>query len=150
MKKTALIISTLCFVVAMSCFAIFKLTEKMNHDTLMANSEVRAHTWLVYFSNKLGGFEDVIAANEVTEEQIAILDDAREFVDVFRFKLFNADGALLIISDDLHVGDNSQPLNGEINQTAMSVIRIKHKKQKLMTAEKKITGLIIMLKLTTL
>lgn len=94
----------------------------MAQQTLVARSEASASTWVDHFSSRIGGFSKVIREGAADAEQIRILNEAQSFVDVFRFKIFDATGHLILLSDNVDRTDATFLVDDETNSTALRVI----------------------------
>ncbi len=66
-------------------------------------------TWANYINTRLTEIEGSAADGQLSAEGREFLDGVREFGDVFRFKIFDGTGRLVLISDDL--GSNSDYLD---------------------------------------
>lgn len=86
------------------------------------NAENASLGWATYLGGELSRLGEIASGGEVLPQEEALLSRARQFGDVFRFKLFDAKGQLRLVSDDLNAGVlNGQSL-GEHNAKASSVI----------------------------
>ncbi|WP_106744238.1 response regulator [Yoonia maritima] len=95
----------------------------MAHQTLVARSEASASTWVAHFSSQIGGFSEIIRNGAADSEQIRVLNNAQSFVDVFRFKIFDASGHLILLSDNVDRVDATFITDDETNSTALRAIQ---------------------------
>lgn len=99
------------------------LMKRIAKQNLINEAESSATTWVRHFSARLNGFDHILFSKNASLEEVAILDEARHFVDVFRFKLFDSTGRLLMISDDI-TGESAVFQNlADHNSKAFQVIR---------------------------
>lgn len=63
----------------------------------------KALHWAWYLSIRLPDLEGLIESGTLTEDQQQVIRQVRELGDVFRFKLFNAQGQLVLLSDDTFI-----------------------------------------------
>jgi diguanylate cyclase (GGDEF)-like protein len=77
------------------------MVNRVVDTAIEANSERKARNWAGYLSRTMPALEDLIASGEATAQQRAIINKAVQVADVFRFKLFNADAQMVLISDEL-------------------------------------------------
>ena len=86
------------------------MTERAARRTLEEKAAANAATWVDYFSTAIPRFDELLRTGTPTPAQRAHLIEAKDFADVFRFKLFDPTGALTLLSDD--VGAAPAPRNG--------------------------------------
>lgn len=71
-------------------------------DTVIEdNAERKAASWATYLAKSVPDLEGLVATGEPTADQAAIIDKAVQVADVFRFKLFDAQARMVLISDEL-------------------------------------------------
>jgi hypothetical protein len=100
-----------------------RLATQTAKRTLEDRATASARIWLRYFSRELGGFEQVLEQPALADRERAILDEARRFVDVFLSKLFDAQGRLLILSDDIDADRSSIGDLATHNAVAAEILR---------------------------
>lgn len=122
MKKNVVLLLAVMVATLASIFAASQLTSKMALATVVARSEASASTWVTHFSDQIGGFGDIINNGAADAEQVLILNDAQSFVDVFRFKIFDETGRLILLSDNVDLSDAEFLVDDETNHTALAVI----------------------------
>jgi signal transduction histidine kinase/CheY-like chemotaxis protein len=69
--------------------------------TITANAERTSIGWAELISRQLTDLEGTVSGAPLTEVDRHLLEGFRSFGDVFRFKIFDASGQLILISDDL-------------------------------------------------
>jgi signal transduction histidine kinase/DNA-binding response OmpR family regulator len=69
--------------------------------TIAANAERTSMTWADYISSGMTDIKATVSGERLTETDRNFLEDVRRFGEVFRFKIFDATGRLVVISDDL-------------------------------------------------
>ncbi len=101
----------------------FVLYERQLIWTIERKASVSGTAWLEYFSATVPDFEQVMKTGEVTDTQLSALRTSKAALDVFRFKLFSAEGELTFLSDVLDgVTDSGSNLFTH-NPEAASVLR---------------------------
>lgn len=65
------------------------------------DAERKAYSWASYISKAMPGLEELIKTGRPDAAQIKTIDKAVAVGDVFRFKLFNEQAQLVLISDEL-------------------------------------------------
>jgi len=70
-------------------------------DVVIADAEHKAANWTGYMTTALPDLEDLIVTGRPTGVQTSIINKAVQVGDVFRFKLFNKQAQLVLISDEL-------------------------------------------------
>jgi signal transduction histidine kinase/CheY-like chemotaxis protein len=111
------------FVFFGAVFAADRLATLAAERTIRDRAAASASIWLRFFSTELGGFETVLKQARPTPRQEAVLAEARRFVDVFRFKLFDAAGHLRILSDDIGSASQASGNLARHNPVAAKVVR---------------------------
>ncbi|MGR3760221.1 response regulator [Roseobacteraceae bacterium NS-SX3] len=98
-------------------------SQKMTEDMVRDRAEASASIWLRYFSGQIEGFDGLLAGEPISTQDLTLLEEARRFVDVFRFKLFDAQGRLVVISDDIGGEAAARQELGAHNPEAARVVR---------------------------
>lgn len=97
--KFAMLIGFLAIMLAVGNLA----STRTVNAVIEANAERKAVNWAMYLSETLPDLPELIATGKVNAEQKAVIAKAVRVADVFRFKLFNADAQMVLISDALGV-----------------------------------------------
>lgn len=82
----------------------------------------KALHWGRYMSSHISGLEDLIATGKPTDQQKHHIRQLRQLGDVFRFKLFNAKGRLVLISDESFIA-NPQGVASAFDPEPLEVLR---------------------------
>jgi len=106
--------------------ATIRHTTQLSEETLTARSEASTEIWVRHFSSQIGGFKGIIEAGQASPEQIAMLNEAQYFVDVFRFKVFDNTGRLILLSDNVSSFDANFLVDDEPNDNALEVLRTRN------------------------
>ena len=75
------------------------LCERQLGWTIARKAAMNATAWLEHFSATIRDLETLLRTGEATGPRLAALCTARAALDVFRFKLFDAEGGLTFLSD---------------------------------------------------
>jgi signal transduction histidine kinase/DNA-binding response OmpR family regulator len=104
--------------------AIIEYTEIQQHAdaTATRNAERLSLSWATYLSGNLPEIEELLSGAPVSDEQRDVVDRLTTFPDLFRFKLFGANGNLMLVSDNIDLPPETQSL-GKHNPTANKVIQ---------------------------
>jgi len=86
------------------------------------NAESISMGWANYLGGELDRIEEIAAGASIRPDEEAFLDRARQFGDVFRFKLFDSEGHLRLVSDDLNTESANSKTLSEHNSMAVSVL----------------------------
>ncbi|MEP0521469.1 MAG: bifunctional diguanylate cyclase/phosphodiesterase [Hyphomicrobiales bacterium] len=81
----------------------------------------KATDWAEYMKNKVPDLKKLIATGKPTDVQIREIQESSNAGDVFRFKLFNADANLVLVSDELEATGGEFVL-GDHNGKAAKVL----------------------------
>ncbi len=86
-------------------------------------AERKAVAWAEYIGASLPRIEDIANGDPLVDHELKFLERAREFGDVFSFKLFDATGRLSYLSDEF--GANREEFSdlGVHNEQAMAVLK---------------------------
>lgn len=122
MKKGFLLLFAVAFAVIGGIYASTQVTARLSYETLVARSEASARAWVLHFSSQIGGFNTVIENGSADEAEIQLLNEAQNFVDVFRFKLFDRKGRLILLSDNISPTDAKFLVDDESNDTALRTV----------------------------
>ena len=76
--------------------------ERTADNVVRTASEQTAHGWAAYVGGALPDIAEIARGAPVSAEDRSFLESMRQFGDVFRFKLFDPQGRLVLISDDLN------------------------------------------------
>lgn len=87
-------------------------------------AENLAQDWARFISGRMPSLEQVADGGAISEPDRQLLEDVKQFGDVFRFKLFSSDGRLRLVSDNLNPGhaDLGETL-GDHNRKAAGVVQ---------------------------
>ena len=89
---------------------------------VIEQAERTSIAWAGYIGNRMNRIEDIAKGAPLSEEEQQFLNGVRGFGDIFRFKLFDTQGRIRLISDDLHTDLANNPTVGEDNWKALSVV----------------------------
>ena len=107
--------------------ALSALGVHVFHTTLdrivIDQAERTSIAWAGYIGNRLNRVEEIAAGAPLNDTEQEFLSGAREFGDIFRFKLFDTKGRIRLISDDLKTELANNPTAGEDNWKALSVVK---------------------------
>ncbi len=92
------------------------------HHIVAAEAERTSLAWANYIGAKLHRIDSIAKGKNLTLDEQRLLEDALDFGEAFRFKLFNAAGRLVMISDNLGEDLPGSELLGEHNEKAASVL----------------------------
>ena len=91
---------------------------------VIRDAERQAHSWGVYFSEHLPDLAEIASGNAPSEESLSFIREAANVGNVFRFKLFDHNGILRLVSDELEKGA-AESVGGSLRQhnpTAANVL----------------------------
>ena len=109
--RAALIIGSVPGALAIIVVAIFMLLNATSQRIVAENAEEISLGWATYLGVQLDRIEGIAAGAEMLAEEKLFLERVTRFRDVFRFKLFDAEGRLRLISDDLTVNEISRGID---------------------------------------
>jgi hypothetical protein len=103
--RMALILGSVPGALAIIVVAVFLLLNATSNRIVAENAEEISLGWATYLGVQLDRIEDIAAGEEMVAEEQLFLERVTRFRDVFRFKLFDGEGRLRLISDDLTVNE---------------------------------------------
>ncbi len=95
-KLIALIFGASALLIANLMFLMMEIADRTIEET----AERTSIAWADFISSRLTDIEGTVASGQLSEADRVFLNDMRQFGDVFRFKLFDQNGRLVLISDD--------------------------------------------------
>ena len=101
-----------------SIFILNSISERL----LLQQAEREAIVWAGYIASSLDRIEQIAWGSPPTESELDYLLKIREFGNIFRCKIFDSDGNLHLVSDDLLSQDRPDASLGRHNPTAARVV----------------------------
>ena len=101
-----------------SIFILNSISERL----LLQQAEREAIVWAGYIASSLDRIEQIAWGSPPTESELDYLLKIREFGNIFRCKIFDSDGNLHLVSDELTSQINQDANLGKHNPTAARVI----------------------------
>ena len=86
-------------------------------------AERTSMAWAAYIGSQLRRINEIAAGADLTQADQDFLAGARKFGNIFRFKLFDRNGVIRLISDDLHTDLANNPDLAEDNWKALLVVK---------------------------
>ena len=80
--------------------AIYLLVQHAISSAVRQDAVNAAHSWADYFAVNFRGIDSVLDRGELTEKQKEYIAASEKLGQVFRFKLFDAQGRLVLVSDE--------------------------------------------------
>jgi signal transduction histidine kinase len=111
--------------VAGLALAGFLILQSTSDRIIADHAEATALAWAEYVGSELGLIESA-AGVPLSDEQREFLQSVTRFGPVFRFKLFDGAGRLIIVSDDLDIGAPASERSYDHNANASSVVATGH------------------------
>jgi hypothetical protein len=97
-QRSVVIAVTGMFVLAGTIFFGIDMTVK---HAVAVDAERKARSWSSYFIDTMPALDDLISSGSPDESQIRVISAAEKIGDVFRFKLFDKNGDMTLVSDEL-------------------------------------------------
>ena len=88
---------------------------------VMTDAEQKAQGWTDYFFQTMPGLEDLLITGRLNESQARVVEAAEKLGDVFRFKLFDRNGGVVLVSDEAAY-DAEAPATREHSDIALGVL----------------------------
>ena len=96
-KLISLMFGACALLIASLMFLILEIADR----TVTANAERVSVAWADYISSRLSNIEEIVSGRPLSAPDREYLEQVRQLGDVFRFKMFDETGKLILISDDL-------------------------------------------------
>lgn len=103
-------------------FSIYLLIGAAFDRAIEKDAENKARGWANYFAENLPGLPQLIETGKATPEQLAILRSSEKIGNVFRFKLFDPQGRLVLVSDEVEKAPQDASLRTH-NPSALAVLQ---------------------------
>jgi len=103
-------------------FFIYLLIGAAFDRAIEKDAENKARGWAAYFTENIPRLPDLIESGKATPEQLALIRSAEKTGSVFRFKLFDAQGRLVLVSDEVEKAPQDASLR-EHNPEALVVLQ---------------------------
>ena len=88
----ALMFGACALLIASLMFLVMEIAER----TVEATAERTSVTWANYISTRLSDIEGTVSGGHLTKTDREFLEGVREFGEVFRFKMFDGTGRLVL------------------------------------------------------
>lgn len=104
--------------------------NKAVENAMFRESVDKATHWASYMAERIPELEALTETGVPNEEQRIIMSEAKLLGDVFRFKLFTADGRLSLVSDDVTMetyagtSDVMDPEPKQVAETGMAIVDV--------------------------
>lgn len=116
-------IAVIIIVVSTTVWLLVSLLAEASVQKAVSRDAVdKALHWGSYMSSNISGLEDLIATGKPTDQQRHHIRELRQLGDVFRFKLFDAKGRLVLISDESFIS-NPQGVASAFDPEPLEVLR---------------------------
>ncbi|WP_227269381.1 putative bifunctional diguanylate cyclase/phosphodiesterase [Roseobacter weihaiensis] len=117
-------------VIASIWFAIGYGVDSAVERVILRESIDKAEHWGTYMADRVPDLEELIATGRPTKEQQDVIREVRTIGDIFRFKLFNANGQLALMSDEtsfaapLGTAATADPEVVEVARTGIPIVAV--------------------------
>lgn len=124
-----------CVIAAISVVVGLSINSAVER-VVMRDASDKAEHWGDYAVERIPGIEELVQTGTPTDEQRDVIRKIRAVGDIFRFKLFDANGRLSLISDDTHIMDpagvtaDEDPEPKQVAQTGRPIIEVYDGSQK--------------------
>lgn len=100
------ILATLCggMIIALVSLYLVQRTAQKTLDELATDT---AHHWATYLAQTLPDLNNIVSGNAPSASTLAMLESSQAVGDIFSYKIFNAQGTLVLMSDYLNYGVES-------------------------------------------
>jgi two-component system sensor histidine kinase/response regulator len=122
MRTISLVISATLAALISFCLAGFFLLNLANKDITRVHAERTAVTWAEFAGSNLARIQEIASGAPLQREEEEFLKTVRKMGHVFRFKLFDAQARLRLVSDDLGVDTPAKGYPDEHVERAALVI----------------------------
>ncbi|MEE8453534.1 MAG: histidine kinase dimerization/phospho-acceptor domain-containing protein, partial [Limibaculum sp.] len=95
-KLISLIFGASALLIASLMFLMMEFADR----TVTANAERTSMAWAAYIGSRLSDIEGTVSGGRLAKTDLEFLDGVRKFGEVFRFKIFDGTGRLILVSDD--------------------------------------------------
>jgi signal transduction histidine kinase/CheY-like chemotaxis protein len=117
-----LVISTTVAALVSVCLAGFFLLDLASKDIVRIHAERTALSWAEFTGSNLARIQDIASGAPLDKQEEEFLKTVRKMGHVFRFKLFDAQARLRLVSDDLGVDTPTKSYPDQHNERAAFAI----------------------------
>ena len=122
MKTNSIVISTTIIALVTLGLAGFVLLDMANKDITRVHAERTALAWAEFMGSHLPRIQEIASGTQINKDEEEFLKTVRKIGHVFRFKLFDAQGRLRLISDDLELDTSAKSYVEQHSERVASVI----------------------------
>ena len=122
MKTNSVVISTTIIALVTLGLAGFVLLDMANKDITRVHAERTALAWAEFMGSHLPRIQEIASGTQINKDEEEFLKTVRKIGHVFRFKLFDAQGRLRLISDDLELDTSAKSYVEQHSERVASVI----------------------------
>ena len=122
MQTTSVVISTTIIALIALCLAGFVLLDMANKDITRVHAERTALAWAEFIGSHLPRIQEIASGTQINKQEAEFLKTVRKIGHVFRFKLFDAQGRLRLISDHIELDTSAKSYVDQHSERAASVI----------------------------
>ena len=122
MKTNSVVISTTIIALVTLSLAGFVLLDMANKDITRVHAERTALAWAEFMGSHLPRIQEIASGTQINKDEEEFLKTVRKIGHVFRFKLFDAQGRLRLISDDLELDTSAKSYVEQHSERVASVI----------------------------
>ncbi len=103
-------------------FSIYLLIGAAFDRAIAKDAEHKARGWANYFAETLPGMPQLIETGRTAPEQLAFIRSSEKIGSVFRFKLFDGQGRLVLVSDEVEKAPQDASLRTH-NPSALAALQ---------------------------
>ncbi len=122
MQTTSLVISTILIALLSFCLGGFFLLDMANKDISRVHAEQIAVAWAEFMGSNLPRIQEIASGAQLDKDEEDFLKTVSKLGQVFRFKLFDAQGRLRLVSDALGVDSPATVVQDQHNKSAALAI----------------------------
>lgn len=121
LRKWWQVLSIILFLIVLVASVRTGIMRAVDHGVGI-DAEKKASSWSSYLISNIPDLPGLIASGQPTKDQAKYIKTAEKLGDVFRFKLFDASGDLVLVSDDIETQERTLEF-GYHNETAEMVLK---------------------------
>lgn len=114
-REISIVVLLVILGLAVSSFLGLKLISSTSDQLIAKRSEQVSIVWANYIASQLPRIEDIVSGESLTVAERSFLEGAKLYGDIFRFELFDRNGQLRLVSDNLenlYGSSAADPLEG--------------------------------------
>ncbi len=116
-------IALICLLAGLLVYGVYALMGHASERQQYADAERASQQWARFFASNVTDLEDIAKGAKPSPQSLRVMDQARQFGNVFRYKVFSATGVLRLVSDDPEMASTEDSTLAKHNKKAANAVK---------------------------